>query len=154
MLRPPLVFWLLVRIFVRIMAFFITIVELNLTQIYFDFFVFLNGNGINFNNRGIRRFTLWPITQIRIFLWRTQSLTGLVFIFTIPLISAKRRLDLLCLIIFLVFILFAFHYLIAPRAIRIALYGKQRGLTIFLGLGMNAMLNNLFLTILVSIWFI
>ena len=50
-------FWLFIKIFIDIMALFVIIVTLNLTQVYI-LFLFFDNSGIDFNNKDIRYLAL------------------------------------------------------------------------------------------------
>lgn len=84
------------------MTFLKTIVIFDLTQIYLNFLVFLNGSGIDLNSQGfsIRKLSLRFIIQTRVILQLTQTLIRLAFISisasTITLVSGKRVIGLFC----------------------------------------------------------
>lgn len=121
-----LVFWLLVKILIGIITFFRRIIVFNLTQIYCDFLLFLDGISINFSNKHVQKLTLRLVAQTKIFLRLIQGLTKLASTFIIILISGKRSLGFFCLIVLLVSRLFASYWLIASETMKVAIFGKQK----------------------------
>lgn len=112
--------------------------------IYFNIFIIFDRSGINSSSWGIEKLILRSIVQIKIFLWLTQSLTGLAYISTSIniLVSNKKILDFICLMIFLVSGFLAFHKLISLKAIRILFHSKSKGVISCFGYNINTRLDN------------
>lgn len=87
------------------------------------------------------------MAQTKILIGLIYSIIGLVSTSTITLVTDKKVFDLFCFILFLFFGLLVFYWSMTSEGIKVSFLGEERELLIYFGLGVNEILNNLFLII-------